>query len=136
MNMRDKRSFFKKSDIIIILVIVALSLIIWVVYNFMFSNKDAKAEIYHNSKLILTIDLDKGEDKVFSIPQYDKVVFHLYKSGNIRFEQSDCPDKVCVNMGELHMVGQSAACLPNGIVLKIVPKKVYRNNDIDIVVGK
>lgn len=134
--MRDNRSFFKKTDGIIILAIVAVSVVIWASYSFIFSNEAAKAEIYYDSELVLTVDLDKGEDKVFSIPQKDKVVFHLYKNGAIRFEQSDCPDKVCVHTGELHMVGQSAACLPNGIVLKIVPKKVHKEDEIDIVVGK
>ena len=34
------------------------------------------------------------------------------------------------------MVGQSAACLPNGLVLKIVPLNERSEDDLDIVVGR
>lgn len=128
--------FFKKTDIIIISIIIALSVAALITYNFVFSKSAAKAQIYYNSKLIKTIELNKGIDKTFSLPQNDKVIFHLYEDGYICFEQSDCPDKVCVKSGKLHMVGESAACLPNGIILKIVPQKDHSDNDIDIVSGK
>lgn len=127
--------FFKKTDIIIILVIVAAGVLTQVLHTHLFSDKAARAEIYYYSKLVKTIDLDKKEEKHFSIPQNENVVFHLDKEGNIRFEKSDCPDKICVKTGKLHMVGQSAACLPNGIVLKIVPLKERCEDDLDIVIG-
>ena len=127
--------FFKKTDMIVILCILALSIIAWLIYSSLFSNKAAKAEIYYHSKLVETIDLTKGEERAFSIPQNENVVFRLNKEGNIRFEKSDCPDKVCVNTGKQHMVGQSAACLPNAIVLKIVPLKERSEDDLDVITG-
>jgi len=128
--------FFKKTDIIVILVIIAVSIAAWVIYSSLFSNKTAKAEIYYNSKLVETIDLTTADEKTFSIPQKPNVVFQLDKEGNIRFEESDCPDKICVKTGKLHIVGQSAACLPNGIVIKIVPQKERNEDDIDLITGK
>lgn len=125
--------FFKKTDIIVILAIVSVSALAWLLYGFLMSDTAARAEIYYNSELVLTIDLDTGEEKFFSIPQKPNVVFHLDKEGNICFEKSDCPDQVCVHAGKLHMVGQSAACLPNGIVVKIVPKKERSEDDIDVI---
>lgn len=125
--------FFKKADIIIVLVVIAASAVIWMAYNTMFSNKPAKAEIYYYSKLVMTVDLVKGQERSFSVPQEKDVVFHIDKEGNICFEQSDCPDKVCVHAGKLHQVGQSAACLPNGLVLKIVPAKDREDDDLDAV---
>ncbi len=128
--------FFKKTDMIIIAIIIAAGIGGWIAYSLIFSGKAAKAEIYYHSKLVETIDLNTGQERVFSIPQKKEVVFHLYKDGNIRFEHSDCPDKVCVNAGKLHIVGQTAACLPNGIVLKIVPAKAHGEDDPDMVVGR
>lgn len=128
--------FFKKSDIIIIAIILAVAMVSWFAYHLIFSDQSAKAEIYYYSELIDTIDLDDGEDRVFSIPQDPNVVFHLYEDGQICFEESDCPDKVCVNTGKLNRVGQYAACLPNGIVIKIVPESDRSDGDIDIIVGK
>lgn len=34
---------------------------------------------------------------------------------------SDCPDQICVKQGELTHVGQGAICLPNKVVVEIVP---------------
>lgn len=128
--------FFKKSDIIIISILLIISLLSWGIYNFTFSKKSAKAEIYYYSELAETIDLNTGEEKTFSISQNPHVVFHLYKDGNIRFEESDCPDKVCIHAGKLHTIGETAACLPNGIILKIVPEKKHSDDDLDMIVGK
>jgi len=128
--------FFKKTDIIVIIVLITLSAAAWLTYSHLFSDKAAKAEIYYNSKLVETVDLTSGEEKTFSIPQKKNVVFYYDGKGNIRFEKSDCPDKVCVNAGNLHIIGQTAACLPNGIVMKIVPKNERSENDPDVVIGR
>jgi len=41
------------------------------------------------------------------------------EQGRIRFVDADCPDKVCVQTGWLDKAGQVAACLPNGVLVKI-----------------
>jgi hypothetical protein len=127
--------FFKKSDIVIILSIIVICIFSWVTYNLIASDKPAKAEIYYKSELVKTILLNTGVDKTFSIPQNKNVIFHLYKDGSIRFEESDCPDKICIKTGKLNIVGESAACLPNEIILKIVPQNGYKDDDIDIIIG-
>lgn len=129
--------FFKKSDILVILIIIISGGVLWMVYNSFFASKPAKAEVYYKSDLIKTVDLVKGQDKTFSIPQNKHVIFHLASDGRIRFQESDCPDKICVKTGWLSKVGQTAACLPNEIILKIVPRDNKRSdNDIDMIIGK
>lgn len=124
--------FFRKIDIIIVAAILAVCALGWMAYGFFFSNEAARAEIYYDSKLVQTVDLVEGEERYFSIPQKPNVVFKMDNKGNIRFERSDCPDQICVHAGKLHIVGQSAACLPNGIVVRIVPKN-RSEDDIDVV---
>lgn len=128
--------FFKKSDIIVLAIIVIIGVVSWAAYNYFFSNKTAKVEIYYKTTLVETIDLNTRVDKTFSIPQNKHVIFHLYKDGSVRFEESNCPDKICVKTGKLSKVGETAACLPNEIFLKIVPAKNRSSNDLDGVVGK
>lgn len=128
--------FFKKSDLIVLLIIVAISISAWLVYKNFFAEKSAKAEIYYDNQLIETVDLNRGVDKTFSIPQDDNVIFHLYKDGSICFEESDCPDKICIKSGKLKTVGETAACIPNKIFLKIVPEGARDNNDLDGISGK
>lgn len=127
--------FFKRSDIIIITAIILISAVSWSIYHFIFAEDRVKAEIYYYSKLIETVDLSSEEEKTFSIPKDENVVFHLYQDGSIAFAESDCPDKVCIHAGKLKMAGQFAACLPNGIVMKIVPEKERSEDDADLVIG-
>ena len=120
---------------ILIAGILVVSLIIYLGYHQLASKEVAKAEIYYYSELVETVDLESGVERTFSIPQDPHVIFHLYSDGSIGFEQSDCPDQVCVHTGRLSMVGEYAACLPNGIILKIVPVGEYQKEDPDIVIG-
>lgn len=39
--------------------------------------------------------------------------------GRIRVQSADCPDHVCVNTGWLERDGQTAACLPAGVVVTV-----------------
>ena len=127
--------FFKRSDIIIIAAIILISAVSWGIYHFIFAEDQVRAEIYYYSELIETVELSSGEDKTFSIPQDKNVIFHQFQDGSIAFVESDCPDKVCIHAGKLKMAGQFAACLPNGIVMKIVPEKERSEDDADLVIG-
>ena len=126
--------FFKRTDILVIIGILAVSIVCWGIYQHASAQAGAKAEIYYYSKLVETVELSKGEDRTFSIPQNKNVVFHLYKDGSIAFVKSDCPDKVCIHAGRLRTAGQFAACLPNGIVMKIVPVKGQDKDSPDLVI--
>jgi len=128
--MRKDMKFFKKSDIIILVLIAAVSLSVWAVYKNVYAKKAAKAEIFYKNQLVETVDLSMGEDRRFSVPQDPNVVFHVYEDGSIRFEESDCPDKICVKTGRLRTVGETAACIPNKLFLKIVEAN-KRESDTD-----
>ena len=43
----------------------------------------------------------------------------LVEPGRIRVEKADCPDQICVRSGKLSRAGESAACLPAGVVIKV-----------------
>jgi hypothetical protein len=125
--------FFKKTDIIVIVVILAIGITARVVYGRMFSGKAVKAEIYYYSELVETVDLARAGEKTFSIPQDENVSLYLDGKGNIQFVASDCPDKVCVNTGKIGLAGQYAACLPNGIIVKIVSAGISDDGGYDII---
>lgn len=127
--------FFKKGDIIVIVVLVLFAAATLLIIRHSAADKPAKAEIYYGNTLVKTVDLLIGVEKSFSIPGHENVVFHLGKDGSIRFEESDCPDKVCIKSGKLHLVGQSAACLPNKMIVKIVPAGERSKDDPDMIIG-
>ena len=125
--------FFKKKDILIIIIILIVGVGFWYTYNNTPNDETVKAELYYYNELVMTIDLSQGIEKTFSIAQKPKVVFHLSEDGKICFIESDCPDKVCINTGEIYIAGQSAACLPNGLVLKIVSDD--EDEKFDTIIG-
>lgn len=127
--------FVNKKDVIIIIVLLIVSASLIKVYGYINGDKASKVEIYYESQLVETIDIEEAENSTFSIPQEEHVIFRI-ENGSIRFEESDCPDKVCIRAGELSVVGESATCLPNKITIKIVPKGNHSDDDIDIIVGK
>ena len=129
-------NFIKKKDFIIIAAILLVACIFYIVFNLQSDKGAAKAEIYYESELIMTVMLNENEDRTFKLPQNEHVVFHLYEDGSICFEESDCPDKVCINSGRLKHIGSSAACLPNKVILKIVPVRDTDENDVDLIVLK
>lgn len=127
--------YFKKTDIFIIAAIIITAIAIWLVYSNMASGRKVKAEIYYYSTLVETIELTAGQERTFTISQNENVVLRIDNEGNIQFIESDCPDKVCINTGKIHLAGQSAACLPNGIVVKVVPADGWSKEDPDIIIG-
>ena len=128
--------FFKKTDLIIIFVLLIISVCGLFLYKKVFSEKQCFANIYYESDLVKTIDLSKKEDYIFSLQQNEHVLIQVFSDGSIAFKESDCPDKICIKSGKLRMVGESAACLPNKIVIKIVSGEKHNNNDVDLIVGK
>jgi hypothetical protein len=45
------------------------------------------------------------------------------REGMVGFVRSDCPDKICIHMGFLSLPGQSAVCLPNRVVVRVVARE-------------
>ncbi len=134
-EVNERMKFFKRTDLLIIAAIIAAGLVIWLVYGSIYGGRASKAEIYYDNVLVETVDLEAGHERTFSIPQKPSVVFQVDNDGNISFIESDCPDKICIKTGKLHTVGQSAACLPNGVVLKIIPADRRNGDEPDIIIG-
>lgn len=126
--------FFKKTDIIIIAVVIAAAGGIFLFNTLTADQSGAVAEIYLGNQMIRTVPLDEGKDMTFSVDERPAVVFHLHEDGSIAFEHSDCPDQVCVETGKIRVPGQSAACLPNQLIVKIVPlgEDGYDENEVVI----
>ncbi len=127
--------FFRKTDIIVIAAIVAAAAVIWLIYSSTASGRTVRAEIYYYSELVETVELGMGQERSYKVPQNENVVLRTDNEGNIQFIESDCPDKICIKTGKIHLAGQSAACLPNGVVVKLVPAGGWDGDEPDIVIG-
>lgn len=127
--------FARRTDIVIIAVIAVAAVLFWFLYSTVFGKTGTYAEIYYRSERVMTVDLSEGKEDTFSIEQVPDVVFQLYADGSIAFTESDCPDKVCIQSGRLHLAGQYAACLPNQLYMKIISTEKGNSDAPDIIIG-
>lgn len=76
--------------------------------------------IYKDGSLVEKIDLNSvtGEREItLSGDLGDNVI--LVSNGRIEMKSADCPDKICVEHGELKSSSSPIVCLPNKVVIKV-----------------
>lgn len=114
----NKLNIFKKGDIILVLVFVAL-----IVLTVVFSVKDTKsteAIVYVDGQVYQYIDMSKdGEYKIL-----DRRMTVLVSKGSLSVADSDCPEKICVHSSSISKDGGMIVCLPNRVMIKTVSKEV------------
>ena len=116
----EKFKFASKKDLIIIGILLLISFVWLGIRNLTSDPKTGvRAEIYYNSSLVKTVDLDYGIDEKFAVPGQPEVILQVNK-GKIRFYSSTCRDKICIHAGYLSRPGESAACLPRKVAVKLV----------------
>lgn len=125
--------FAKKTDLIILAALVFACAGALLAMRFAHGGGTVRAEIYRDSRLVKTVALPASPGS-FSLDGVPGVTFETYADGSIAFARSDCPDQVCVHTGRLSAPGQFAACLPNGLYVKIVSNEGEDANGVDIAV--
>jgi len=114
-----KNTTFKTIDIILIISLTIIGLF-FVLYNYSVSDNPQEsltAIVKINGETVQTVQLNSGETPQ-SIHIKEDVILER-ESGRIRFAESDCPDKICVNTGWLSKSGQIAVCLPRRVSVEI-----------------
>ena len=104
--------------IIVFSVVALLCLAIWLFISNAFS-QSMIVGIYKDGSLVEKIDLNSvtGEREItLSGDCGDNVI--LVSNGRIEMKSADCPDKLCVNHGELKSSSSPIVCLPNKVVIK------------------
>lgn len=133
-------SISNKRDSFIILVILAILLLIvlwsyWLKPSFFPDEKMQYAWIYHENTLLEKIALDGAENRwQLELPdgiEHVHFIIETFKDGSIAVLEADCPDHICVKTGRVNMQGQSIACLPNKIIIKISAEDASEVEGID-----
>ncbi len=123
---------FKRKDLLIIGVLLVASLGVLGYYSLRKPDGGIQADIYHFDKKLATIDLSHATEREYIYDDVPNVVIATTADGRIFFKHSDCPDKVCINSGKLKLSGQSAACLPNGVMVKLTSQNY--DDDPEIII--
>lgn len=116
----SKRLFFSKRDFLIIAAVLLVAAVGFVVQSLPTDRTSAvEAEIYYNTRMVKAVALRPGLNETFAVPGQPDVVLQV-ADGRIRFDTSTCRDKICIKAGFLSRPGESAACLPNKVAVKLV----------------
>ena len=82
----------------------------------------AAAEVLRDGQRVAVIDL-RGARREIALDG-DVPVVIVAEWGAIWFASSACPDQVCVRSGKLSRAGETAACLPAGVVIRVTGERV------------
>lgn len=85
------------------------------------------AEIYQNGELLNTLPLSENTELTVECENGYNVI--TIRSGKVSVSDADCPDKVCVNMGEISG-STPIVCLPHRLEIRVVNGK----SDTDAVI--
>lgn len=109
------KKLFGRTDLIIIISVLALSLLLFI--PSLLGNNSLVAQIIVDGEVTEEIDLDKIE-KTYTLSPKDGTVIAVEK-GRIRFSDACCKDELCIASGWLSAKGQTAACLPERVVIAV-----------------
>lgn len=128
----------KKSDIILILVILIAAISTWVVFRQLNSEstlEDGVAVVYYNSTKILEIELEDGSYKIYDPSRIieineDEFTYHVegsnpygvlikYEANKVRVIDEESPKHICQTQGWTNSTLYPLTCLPNNIVIAI-----------------
>lgn len=123
----NEHAFFKKSDLIITVVIIFVAVVFLLLSALeKQGSSNISAQIYKDGTIIKTVSL--SENQTIEI---DSVRLQI-KDKKIGFIESDCPDKLCVKTGYLENNDDICVCLPNKIYIKLVGDSNSKK-DMDII---
>jgi len=112
--MDKERKLFLKTDALLIGLVLLAAALCW-----FFTRQSGAAEtcrVLYNGEVVMTVPL--AGDGTFTVPESAGMVFEI-KDGKVAAVCSDCPDKICVNMGFIGNSAQKIVCLPNQIVVEV-----------------
>ncbi len=109
------KTLFKRADFFVIAAVSLLSLLLFL--PSLFNNEGLTAVVYADGEIIREIDLDKVEKGyTFTVKGNTQITVN---KGEIFFSRAECEDELCIKSGVLSAKGQTAACLPQKIVIAI-----------------
>ena len=106
----------RKNDIILAAVLVVIAALIWL-FIYMARSEGAyvlvtvDGEVFGEYPLDTDAEICIGDDESYNIL--------VIKDGSAAITKASCPDKLCVNQGEINYDGQSIICLPNKVVVEV-----------------
>lgn len=111
MNGKSKRLL---RDLCLIFALLAVGLSVFA-FSRLLSSPGERVVIYRDGKPVTELSL--SEDCSYTLPGGKNTV--VIEDGRVRMEHADCPDGLCVRMGNIRNKGEKIVCLPNGVIIEV-----------------
>lgn len=119
-----------KSDIKLIIIILLIAITVLFVIAIIDKNNSKEALVYYDNNLVLTIDLNESEEKIYIVDGFNGEVKIIAGNGKIKVDEEESPLHLCSKQGFIEESYESIVCLPNKMVIKISSKK---KKDLDTI---
>lgn len=100
-----------------IILILLLLLIAFSLFFFLFKDKKEGERVVVTVSGKVVGEYSLKEDSEYSINDGSNVL--VIRDGKAYMERATCPNKECIKMGEISLVGESITCLPNRVVVTV-----------------
>lgn len=117
---------FRKGDLAVIAMVILAALVFAYFSNL--GGEKPVAVISVDGVTVETVELHSLKEKREINLGGEYNIKIVAENGGIRFEHSDCKDKLCINTGSLKKGGDVAVCLPAKTVITVT------GSDVDAVV--
>ena len=77
-------------------------------------------QISQNGTVLYTLDLTQTENQKIEISYQGRTNIIEISDGCIHMAEAECPDQLCVQMGELRHAATPIVCLPNRLTVQFV----------------
>lgn len=118
----------KIGDIIVISVILLIMAGVFCFRLFGFAEGESVVVAYGETEKVYSLD----ENARFNVESNDIMLTVVIENGCVWVDNSNCPEQVCVINGKISRVGQTIACVPARLLIKIIGEG---DNDYDLIVG-
>lgn len=112
--------FFKRGDFLLIAVMIFLSLA-FLIPKTLSEPEDAKltAVVMVDGEAVKRISFSEMNNELTYRVPCEKEVWLTVSPDAVWFSESDCPDHTCIRTGKLKRAGDTAACIPNRVIVVI-----------------
>ena len=119
-----------RAELLLVIVIIAISGCIYLYLNFLSPSKGAKVQILVDGEVTQEFDLYSSQKVTIETEDGGQNVL-VIDNGECYLEDANCPDKLCVKQGVISKSGQSIICLPHKVVITIAGGE---EQDVDVEV--
>ncbi len=114
---------FTPFDLLLVAGVVTLAVFLIMSAVAKASGPGRTAVVEVNGREVMRISLQ--EDRDYTVEGFRGKTYISVSNGEVRVTDSDCPDKLCVKMGEISQADASIVCLPNRVVVRVIGNGAY-----------